>query len=370
MGCVSSSATGEKDGENTPEIVTNGNPKDDKQVARQRRRLSVAPNQVGDITKAVNAATEKKDLTLTQDEEAARGSMRTSALSQKGYVPYNKKKVNQDRAIIKYALKDDVDISLFGVFDGHGEVGHLVSQFVIDQLPIFLAKETNLKTKPDECITRACANMCAQLEKENINIAFSGTTAVFGLRIGNTLKIANIGDSRCVLGRKSPKKPEGYEAIPLSFDHKPENPGEYQRIINAGGRVQTLPGPPDVDCGPMRVWLAEVDVPGLAMSRSIGDQVSQSVGVVSIPEIITHELDEDADVFCIWASDGVWEFMDDQSAVDLVHKYQSNLQLAAKKLVQESTDLWRREEEVIDDITCVILEFNHPEKKVDQPPSA
>jgi hypothetical protein len=36
----------------------------------------------------------------------------------------------------------------------------------------------------------------------------------------------------------------------------------------------------------MRVWLADIDVPGLAMSRSIGDDVSHKVGVVNIPEII------------------------------------------------------------------------------------
>lgn len=40
-----------------------------------------------------------------------------------------------------------------------------------------------------------------------------------------------------------------------------------------GGRVDTLPGPPDEDLGPQRVWLKDIDIPGLAMSRSIGDDV-------------------------------------------------------------------------------------------------
>lgn len=35
--------------------------------------------------------------------------------------------------------------------------------------------------------------------------------------------------------------------------------------------------------GPARVWLQEVDVPGLAMSRSLGDYVAQSVGVSPEP---------------------------------------------------------------------------------------
>jgi hypothetical protein len=35
--------------------------------------------------------------------------------------------------------------------------------------------------------------------------------------------------------------------------------------------------------GPKRVWLLKEDVPGLAMSRSIGDFVAQSVGVIAEP---------------------------------------------------------------------------------------
>lgn len=35
--------------------------------------------------------------------------------------------------------------------------------------------------------------------------------------------------------------------------------------------------------GPHRVWLLNEDVPGLAMSRSLGDYVAQSVGVIPDP---------------------------------------------------------------------------------------
>lgn len=42
--------------------------------------------------------------------------------------------------------------------------------------------------------------------------------------------------------------------------------------------------------GPLRVWVKEDEVPGLAMSRSIGDKVAQSVGVIPDPEILEYEL--------------------------------------------------------------------------------
>jgi serine/threonine protein phosphatase PrpC len=61
-----------------------------------------------------------------------------------------------------------------------------------------------------------------------------------------------------------------------------------------------------------------VDVPGLAMSRSIGDEVSQQVGVISIPEIIVHDITPD-DRLVVWASDGVWEFISNEE-VSTLHR--------------------------------------------------
>jgi len=46
----------------------------------------------------------------------------------------------------------------------------------------------------------------------------------------NQLFVANAGDSRCVLCRDG-------QAVNMSDDHKPEDPDEQERIVNAGGRV-------------------------------------------------------------------------------------------------------------------------------------
>ena len=51
-----------------------------------------------------------------------------------------------------------------------------------------------------------------------------------GLLVGRDLYVANAGDSRCIVCRNG-------KAVEMSFDHKPEDEPERQRINNAGGRV-------------------------------------------------------------------------------------------------------------------------------------
>jgi serine/threonine protein phosphatase PrpC len=99
---------------------------------------------------------------------------------------------------------------------------------------------------------------------------------------GNHLFVANVGDSRAVLGREdasasSSSGSSAFTAMELSTDQKPDRPDEHARITSLGGRV--------FEWGVSRVWLADVDMPGLAMSRSFGDQAAESVGVFAEPEL-------------------------------------------------------------------------------------
>lgn len=361
MGCVSS----------TPAAVDENNiekikAKQEEQARQQRRRLSVAPEHVGDISKdkdGAKANDHKEEAAVVASSAAPSKSsdlkshnlIQYATFSKKGYVPYNRNKVNQDRESVHFGLQGDPSMALFAVMDGHGECGHEVAQFVKTNLCAYLEKQNNLKKDTTNAIMTAVKQLVDHLMTTTINIAFSGTTCVFAVLVEKTLYVANIGDSRCVLCRK---RNADIESVALSVDQKPELPEEKARIIKAGGRVEPLPGPPGEDCGPPRVWLADVDVPGLAMSRSIGDEVSQTVGVTSIPVVQVHEIEHD-DLFFVIASDGVWEFIPNSDACKIIHDNIGNLDTAALKLVEEANERWTREEEVVDDITCVIARFQN-----------
>jgi len=50
------------------------------------------------------------------------------------------------------------------------------------------------------------------------------------------------------------------------------------------GRIDSYKDSNGAPLGPMRVWMKNEDTPGLAMSRSLGDELSKSLGVVATPD--------------------------------------------------------------------------------------
>ena len=196
-----------------------------------------------------------------------------------------------------------------------------------------------------------------------IDTNFSGTTLVLTVIRGHAMTIANIGDSRITLGSRvnsavkttlpdieSLTNP--LYAIPLTVDHKPNIPLEKERILETGGRVFAVEYE-DGCKGPERVWLSNMNIPGLAMSRSLCDQVAHTVGVSSFPECFERVLDPYLDSVLIIATDGLWEFVSDQEAVDIVARA-AEPSAAVNALIREATARWLANEKVVDDISVCV----------------
>jgi serine/threonine protein phosphatase PrpC len=92
------------------------------------------------------------------------------------------------------------------------------------------------------------------------------------------------------------------------------------------------------------------------MSRSVGDAVASSVGVIPEPEFFELELNE-FDKFMVIASDGVWEFITNDDCVRICSRYWevNDPEGACKELLELSVEHWQREDEVIDDITLYVI---------------
>ena len=142
---------------------------------------------------------------------------------------------------------------LFGVMDGHGLFGREASGLVKTRLPIVLdSLYKNSATDRDSFIlNKDLRSLIFKDSHRKVNIEmrsaafdalYSGTTSVTVFISGNLLVCANVGDSRAIVGSSVNPISNKWRAQAISVDHKPELPGELERILRSNGRVDTFHG--------------------------------------------------------------------------------------------------------------------------------
>jgi len=254
-----------------------------------------------------------------------------------------------------------------GVFDGHGERGKVMSSFVRHTLAKSLFANKDLQTNPVSALENAYRDTQREIEHQYSRDAVqSGSTAVAAYQHRDKLFVANVGDSRAVLGRCDTAR-RTYNAVELSSDHKPSRPDERERVLAAGGTVDQMAIPIIqngnlrwIRGGPERV-MDRHGMGGLAMSRSMGDLALRPY-VSSTPEVTTRKLDG-KDRFLVLGSDGVWDHISSQEAVTIASQY-PDPNAAAREIASIARRRWHEETGgmLSDDITAVVM-------KLDTPPS-
>ncbi|KAK9823980.1 hypothetical protein WJX72_006752 [[Myrmecia] bisecta] len=235
--------------------------------------------------------------------------------TQAGMDPGGFDKDNQDAWLVVENL-GNTDNMFLGVFDGHGAEGRKISSALVRQLPHLVSGSPAYKAqKFQTALTEQFLECNNAIQRAStINCALSGSTAITALlQSGRKLLVAN--------GRV----------------------GSY--MYNG----QTV--------GPLRVWLANQDIPGLSMTRAFGDTVAASVGIIAEPEFKEITL-QPRDKYLVLCSDGIFEFMTNQQIMQTVH----DKALAGCKptdigayLIERAREQWIKEEEdVIDDCTIIV----------------
>jgi serine/threonine protein phosphatase PrpC len=259
----------------------------------------------------------------------------------------------EDKHLYTYSIKINgvaeplTDHSLFAVFDGHGgdfTSGYAAENFlkVLAQQPAMkqyavLAK-TGVDSRSDvagiqllrEALDCVFAELDVQLrdEQQQKNDAIdskpvlvpndesllasnssqiyehSGSTCVVVLLTPSHVIGCNAGDSRAVLRRAG-------VTLPLSFDHKPSEVSEKDRITEAGGFVKARRVDGD-----------------LAVSRALGDFVykanealpANKQKVIPNPDFVVYPRNSEEDEFIILACDGIWDVASSKQCSDFVQQ--------------------------------------------------
>ncbi|MED6174519.1 hypothetical protein PIB30_069825 [Stylosanthes scabra] len=207
--------------------------------------------------------------------------------------------------------------AFFGIFDGHG--GAKAAEFVADNLEKNVLDEVILSEEEDsveEAVKRGYLKTDSAFLKGDLH---GGSCCVTALIRNGNLAVSNAGDCRAVISR-------GGVAEALTSDHRPSREDERDRIETQGGYVDLCRG----------VWRIQGS---LAVSRGIGDRHLKQ-WVIAEPETKVIRIEPEHDLL-ILASDGLWDKVSNQEAVDIarplcVGSSKAQPLLACKKLVDLS----------------------------------
>ncbi|EKX47218.1 hypothetical protein GUITHDRAFT_152194 [Guillardia theta CCMP2712] len=260
-------------------------------------------------------------------------------------------KENQDGVLQIPDVGDGV--SMFCVFDGHGEYGKLVTDWAIRTLPSYIAGAV-AEGRPGQLLNRItdayrAADALLTEELGYPVIEDSGTTCALALVKDDLLLVGGLGDSRVVLGVDTGDGSLG--AQPVTLDQSPKVPAETARIEKAGGEVrgEGVGG---------RVYAKGQEFPGLAVARAFGDGDAKQYGVTVDPQFIGWKLRSGQDFVLILASDGVWNAVGNEIAVEICakHRQTRDANKAANELVLKARQVWEGlAKGRIDDISAVVV---------------
>eukprot|EP00397_Hematodinium_sp_SG-2012_P004771 GEMP01004785.1.p1 GENE.GEMP01004785.1~~GEMP01004785.1.p1 ORF type:complete len:763 (+),score=160.95 GEMP01004785.1:231-2519(+) len=274
-----------------------------------------------------------------------------SVLCQKGRKPGSEPILNQDNAFV---LTTQNGVDIYGVCDGHGPFGHIVSSRLCQTVPYYLTTNTNfpqdLKSAVSEALAQAQVDLQELATQKNLNFNASGSTCSILMHEGQNIHLSTVGDSKIMVA--SYNRHDSRLRM-ISTDHRPDFPTEKARIEATGDP------PGEVRDG--RVYVKGQNYPGLTMSRAMGDWCCAERGVIQTPDYDCITMQPGEELYAVIASDGLWEFMDGDKVLSLSAK---KLRLKGpcetmRFLFDASRKRWKHlEDDYCDDISGILVQWN------------
>jgi protein phosphatase 1L len=232
------------------------------------------------------------------------------------------------------------DVAITAVFDGHG--GNQTVNYLVAQTKQWLELAIPFPATVSEMQERATM-IFRQIDQQLRKIVTdqSGSTAIIAVQdiVTERTFFINLGDSRAVWQHVVGGK------VYATQDHKPDEPSEKQRILDAGGRVERSSG------------IARVNGI-LALSRAFGDfdlkSPRQKHSLVSCkPKVYgtdgNQPLVMNRHSMYILASDGVWDVLSNQEVLAIA-RATDNSSGVCEKITREAYNRGSR-----DDITANMI---------------
>ena len=330
----------------------------------------------------------KENLSVTEIQTIENTFNIKSAYITKAGVDEKKEKKNQDSFLILEKLFENI-LNIYGIFDGHGKNGNLISnlisqflsQYLKNKENYFLEKNDNDDSSSDssesskeiiinnelisnlfskeDFIKKIIKELDFKANESNFDLQFSGSTCLLLFLFNDEIICSNIGDSMCVLFNCSNEDRWTYEII--SKIHKPDIPSEKKRILEEGGVVHPFYDEFGIYDGPNRVYVKGKTYPGLSLTRSIGDLEAEKIGVILEPDIVFKKKDSTCK-YLVLGSDGLWDVIKPYDVRRIVNPYffRSDPDGACNALMKIASKNWNKEGCDRDDITIIVVFIGTP----------
>ncbi|KAL8151753.1 hypothetical protein V2J09_021561 [Rumex salicifolius] len=278
-----------------------------------------------------------------------------------------------------------------GVFDGHGspDAARFINSNLFTLIHNFQSEQGGLSADVLRKAFQTTEHEFLQLVRnswiKNPQIALSGSCCLVAAISNDNLYTANLGDSRAVLGRKVSEggmfSPSRIIAQRLTSDHNVGDedvrkevcalhPDDSHIVVYSRGYWR-IKGIIQVSRAIGDIYLKFPEFNNLYKQFGTAGLPIKKAVITADPSISIRKLDSD-DLFIILASDGLWEHITDQTAVEIVYKSPrvgiakrlaraAMLEAAKKKgLRYEDLSIFEKgvRRQIHDDITVIVLYFD------------
>ena len=236
--------------------------------------------------------------------------------------------------------EEQITISLFGVFDGHG--GDKTAIHCKEHLPELLKNTLEMHLGKGirlNGIFNAVKEVCLKLHQTAPNI--SGTTALFAFCIQDDWYIASVGDSRGIIIHDSP--------IAMTYDASAADPYFQEKVSLRGGKMYFNKGVTRVD-GTLR----------LSLTNTLGDKIDELL-LTQTPTINVFQVPKNAEkkIYLLLCSDGVINKVSHQQLFDFIRnseKRKIGMKAFTTSILQKAAAL--NSGPVGDDVSIIMVKLN------------
>ncbi|XP_077233431.1 putative protein phosphatase 2C 78 [Tasmannia lanceolata] len=284
-----------------------------------------------------------------------------------------------------------------GVYDGHGgpEASRFINNRLFSHLHKFVSEQGGLSADVIKKAFNATEEEFFHLVKRSWparpQLASVGSCCLVGAITDDLLYVANLGDSRAVLGRRvSDGRSHPVVAERLSTDHNVAveevrkelealHPDDSHIVVYTRG-VWRIKGIIQVSRSIGDIYLKKPEFSRDPLFHQFGSPIPLKRAVMTAEPSIQVRKIKPQDLFLIFASDGLWEQLTDEAAVEIVYKnpragiakrlVREALNEAAKKREMRYEDIKKIEKGIRrhfhDDITVIViyLDRHHGSSKV------